>query len=79
MTSGLKDNGGILKENFVHDKRSQGQLVHHEQKVRKLIATMPMSMWTGELVEFDNDVFRFKFDVLSEDEEIGLIGRRKPV
>jgi len=43
---------------------------YDEERVSKLIATMPMSKWTGDLVEFKDGNFRFTFDVLAEDEEI---------
>jgi hypothetical protein len=43
---------------------------YDEERVSKLIATMPMSKWTGDLVEFRDGNFKFTFDVLKEDEEI---------
>lgn len=52
------------------DKSSKRLWNYDEERVSKLIATMPMSKWTGDLVEFKDGNFRFTFDVLPEDEEI---------
>lgn len=52
------------------DKSSKRLWDYDEERVSKLIATMPMSKWTGELVEFKDGNFRFTFDMLSEDEEL---------
>ena len=52
------------------DKSSKRLWDYDEDRVSKLIATMPMSKWTGDLVEFKDGNFRFTFDVLPEDEEI---------
>jgi hypothetical protein len=46
---------------------------YDEEKVSKLIATMPMSKWNGaasSLTTFENNFFSLNFDVLAEDEEI---------
>lgn len=52
------------------DKSSKKLWTYDEEKVSKLIASMPMTKWTGDLVEFKDGNFRFTFDVLPEDEEI---------
>ncbi|SEN00966.1 hypothetical protein SAMN05192533_10833 [Mesobacillus persicus] len=52
------------------DKSSKRLWDYDEERVSKLIATMPMSKWTGDLVEFKDGNFRFTFDVLPEDEEL---------
>ena len=46
---------------------------YDEKGVSKLIATMPMTKWSGSskgLVSYENDVFKLNFDVDKEDEEI---------
>lgn len=52
------------------DQSSRKLWDYDEEKVSRLIATMPMSKWTGELVSFENGIFRYTFDVRPEDEEI---------
>lgn len=44
-----------------------------EQGVSKLIATMPMTKWSGSskgLISYENDQFVLNFDVLKEDEDL---------
>jgi superfamily II DNA or RNA helicase/HKD family nuclease len=46
---------------------------YDEDGVSKLIATMPMTKWSGSskgLITYENDVFELQFDVIKEDEEI---------
>ncbi|MGQ7890663.1 DEAD/DEAH box helicase family protein [Paenibacillus sp. WC2504] len=46
---------------------------YDESRVAKLIATMPMTKWSGSskgLITFDSGVFTFNFDVLPEDMEM---------
>ncbi|MBT2728567.1 DEAD/DEAH box helicase family protein [Bacillus sp. ISL-75] len=52
------------------DKSSVKLWDYNEQKVSKLIATMPMTMWNKGLTSFENNVFRLNFDVAKVDEEI---------
>jgi superfamily II DNA or RNA helicase/HKD family nuclease len=55
------------------DKSSSKLWEYDEEKVSKLIATMPMSKWNGgatSLTTFENGKFSLNFDVLPEDEEI---------
>ncbi|WP_160725326.1 DEAD/DEAH box helicase family protein [Bacillus sp. USDA818B3_A] len=52
------------------DKSSVKLWDYSEEKVSKLIVTMPMTMWKGKLTSFENNVFRFNLDVAKEDEEI---------
>ncbi|MGZ4162249.1 MAG: hypothetical protein ACXVNF_15840 [Neobacillus sp.] len=46
---------------------------YDEKGVSKLIATMPMTKWSGSskgLISYDNDLFILNFDVVKEDEDI---------
>lgn len=46
---------------------------YDEKGVSKLIATMPMTKWSGSskgLISYENDILKLEFDVLEEDEEI---------
>jgi superfamily II DNA or RNA helicase/HKD family nuclease len=55
------------------DKSSTELWEYNENKVSKLIASMPMTKWNGSsttLTSFINDVFSLNFNVLPEDEEI---------
>jgi superfamily II DNA or RNA helicase/HKD family nuclease len=55
------------------DKSSIELWNYNEEKVSKLIATMPMSKWNGStnsLTTFKDNVFSLNFDVLPEDEDI---------
>ena len=52
------------------DKSSVKLWEFNEQKVSKLIATMPMTMWKSGLTSFEDNVFRINFEVVKEDEEI---------
>jgi len=52
------------------DKLTQKLWEYDEKKVAKLIATMPMTKWSGSskgLVEFEDGVFRFNLDVEEAD------------
>lgn len=45
---------------------------YDEKGVSKLISKMPMSKWSGSsrgLISYQDDIFKFEFDVLKEDEE----------
>jgi len=53
-----------------YDKSSRKLWDYNEERVSKLISTMPMSKWTGEMVSFEDGIFRCTFDVLPEDQEI---------
>jgi superfamily II DNA or RNA helicase/HKD family nuclease len=55
------------------DKGAKKLWDYDEKGVSKLIATMPMTKWSGSskgLISFENDVFRINLDVASENEEI---------
>ncbi|MFB5195972.1 DEAD/DEAH box helicase family protein [Neobacillus sp. KR4-4] len=52
------------------DKSSKRLWEYNEQRVCRLIATMPMTMWKSELTSFENNIFKFTFDIAKEDEEI---------
>ncbi|MHC0038806.1 DEAD/DEAH box helicase family protein [Pseudoneobacillus sp. C159] len=55
------------------DKSSKELWQYNQDKVSKLIATMPMSKWNGsskQLTTFENNLFSLNFNVLPEDEEI---------
>jgi superfamily II DNA or RNA helicase/HKD family nuclease len=55
------------------DKSAKKLWEYDEKGVSKLIATMPMTKWSGSskgLISFDNDVFRLHFDADRVDEEI---------
>ena len=55
------------------DKQAQRMWEYDEEKVSKLIATMPMTKWSGSskgLLSFDGNVFSLNMDVRKEDEEI---------
>jgi hypothetical protein len=53
------------------DKGAKKLWDYDEKGVSKLIATMPMTKWSGSskgLITFENDIFKLNFDVLKEDE-----------
>ncbi|AXR15503.1 DNA helicase [Bacillus thuringiensis] len=55
------------------DKQAQRMWEYDEEKVSKLIATMPMTKWSGSskgLLSFDENFFSLNMDVRKEDEEI---------
>ncbi|WP_026575703.1 DEAD/DEAH box helicase family protein [Bacillus sp. UNC438CL73TsuS30] len=55
------------------DKGAQKLWDYDEKGVSKLIATMPMTKWSGSskgLISYDNDEFVLNFDVAEEDQEI---------
>ena len=55
------------------DKQAQRMWEYDEEKVSKLIATMPMTKWSGSskgLLSFDGKLFSLNMDVRKEDEEI---------
>jgi hypothetical protein len=55
------------------DKSSTKLWEYDEEKVSKLIATMPMSKWNGvasSLTTFEKNIFSLNFDVMPEDNEI---------
>lgn len=55
------------------DKSSKKLWDYEEQGVSKLIATMPMTKWSGSskgLISFENDVFTLNFDVIQEDYQV---------
>ncbi|MDR4947195.1 DEAD/DEAH box helicase family protein [Neobacillus cucumis] len=55
------------------DKSARKLWNYDEKGVSKLIASMPMSKWSGSskgLISFQNELFSLNFEVLSEDEEI---------
>ncbi|EJR02845.1 DEAD/DEAH box helicase family protein [Bacillus cereus] len=55
------------------DKQAQRMWEYDEEKVSKLIATMPMTKWSGSskgLLSFDENLFSLNMDVRKEDEEI---------
>ncbi|MDQ1146067.1 superfamily II DNA or RNA helicase/HKD family nuclease [Bacillus sp. SORGH_AS 510] len=55
------------------DKGAQKLWNYDEKGVSKLIATMPMTKWSGSskrLISYENDIFKLNFDVAKEDEEI---------
>nr|WP_263327092.1 DEAD/DEAH box helicase family protein [Neobacillus sp. Marseille-Q6967] len=54
------------------DKGAKKLWEYDEKGVSKLIATMPMTKWSGSskgLISYENDIFTFNFDVANEDEE----------
>ncbi|RID83487.1 DNA helicase [Peribacillus asahii] len=54
------------------DKASKKLWEYDEKGVSKLIATMPMTKWSGSskgLLSFDNGILKLEFDIDSEDEE----------
>ena len=55
------------------DKASKKLWDYDEKGVSKLIATMPMTKWSGSskgLISFENDLFRLNFDIAAEDETL---------
>jgi len=55
------------------DKASKKLWEYDEKGVSKLIATMPMTKWSGSskgLLSFDNGIFKLEFDIDSEDEKV---------
>ena len=55
------------------DKASKKLWDYDEKGASKLIATMPMTKWSGSskgLISFDNDIFKLEFDVATEDEKL---------
>jgi hypothetical protein len=55
------------------DKGAKKLWDYDEKGVSKLIATMPMTKWSGSskgLISYENDVFTLNFEVAKEDEEI---------
>lgn len=55
------------------DKGAQKLWNYDEKGVSKLIATMPMTKWSGSskgLISYENDQFILNFDVVHEDQEI---------
>lgn len=55
------------------DKSSKRLWEYDEKGVSKLIATMPMTKWSGSskgLISFENDVFTIKIDAVPEDQEV---------
>lgn len=55
------------------DSSSQKLWEYDQAKVAKLIADMPMSKWAGSskgLVEFEDGIFKFNFDIAHEDQEM---------
>jgi superfamily II DNA or RNA helicase/HKD family nuclease len=55
------------------DKGAQKLWNYDEKGVSKLVATMPMSKWSGSskgLISYEEDIFKLNFDVAMEDEEI---------
>lgn len=54
------------------DKGAKKLWDYDEKGVSKLIATMPMTKWSGSskgLISYENDTFKLNFDVSKEDEE----------
>ncbi|MEH7436745.1 DEAD/DEAH box helicase family protein [Neobacillus drentensis] len=55
------------------DKGAQKLWNYDEKGVSKLIATMPMTKWSGSsrgLISYEDDIFKLNLDVAMEDEEI---------
>lgn len=55
------------------DKNTKKLWEYDEKGVSDLIATMPMTKWSGTskgLVSFENGIFKLEFPVMKEDEEI---------
>ncbi|WP_144561553.1 DEAD/DEAH box helicase family protein [Bacillus mycoides] len=55
------------------DKQAQRMWEYDEEKVSKLIATMPMTKWSGSskgLLSFDGNVFSINMDIRKEDEDL---------
>jgi superfamily II DNA or RNA helicase/HKD family nuclease len=55
------------------DRSSKRLWEYDENGVSKLIATMPMTKWSGSskgLISFENDVFALNFDVEQEDQQL---------
>jgi superfamily II DNA or RNA helicase/HKD family nuclease len=55
------------------DKSSVKLWSYNQKGVSNLIATMPMTKWSGSskgLITFENDIFRLNFDVTAEDQQI---------
>ncbi|MFS0638171.1 DEAD/DEAH box helicase family protein [Mesobacillus foraminis] len=52
------------------DKSSKKLWEFDEEKVSKLIASMPMTKWTGKFASFENGEFFFNLDIRQEDEGI---------
>jgi superfamily II DNA or RNA helicase/HKD family nuclease len=52
------------------DKASKSLWGYDEKKISRLIATMPMTKWTGNLTSFEEGIFTLKFDVAVEDADI---------
>lgn len=55
------------------DQASQKLWEYDEKGVSRLIATMPMTKWSGSskgLISFEEDLFKLAFDIVAEDEEI---------
>jgi superfamily II DNA or RNA helicase/HKD family nuclease len=55
------------------DKGAQKLWKYDEKGVSRLIATMPMTKWSGSskgLITYENELFNLNFDVLPEDEKI---------
>lgn len=55
------------------DKQAQRMWEYDEERVSKLIATMPMTKWSGSskgLLSFDGSVFSINMDIQKEDEHL---------
>lgn len=55
------------------DKTGKSIWKYDADKVSKLIASMPMTKWSGSskgLISFENDLFQLNFDILPEDVQI---------
>ncbi|WML53333.1 DEAD/DEAH box helicase family protein [Neobacillus sp. PS3-12] len=55
------------------DKSSVKLWSYNQKGVSNLIATMPMTKWSGSskgLISFENNIFKLNFDVVSEDQQI---------
>lgn len=55
------------------DKSSMRLWDYKEKGVSSLIATMPMTKWSGSskgLISFENNIFKLKFEVVHEDQQI---------
>jgi superfamily II DNA or RNA helicase/HKD family nuclease len=55
------------------DKSSKKLWNYHKEGVSKLIATMPMSKWSGSskgLISYKEDIFQLNFDVRPEDQRV---------
>jgi hypothetical protein len=63
------------------DKSSVKLWDYNEKGISNLIATMPMTKWSGSskgLISFENDIFKLNFDVVPEDQQI-LFGWTKEI